>query len=200
MAKQRGRPRQYQREAALDAAIGVFWRRGYSATSLDDLATAMKMNRPSIYHAFGDKESIYQHALAQFIGRLRAEVGRRVSAEPDLKQALHNFYQAALDVYFSHAPASGCFAFCTATVEAIEHPRIRTLMKSLLEEIDALLTSRFRTAQVPTRRARHLDARSAANIAQAVLHSLAIRARVGESRASLDRMARAAVDVLVPAD
>ena len=59
-------------------AIGVFWAKGLSGTSLDDLASAMKMNRPSIYNAFGNKEEIYRRALARFCGQL--DLGRSQAA------------------------------------------------------------------------------------------------------------------------
>ena len=62
-AVKRGRPRAYDPDAALKAARDVFWVKGYAATSLDDIAEATGMNRPSLYAAFGDKEAIYLAAL-----------------------------------------------------------------------------------------------------------------------------------------
>ncbi len=55
-AKTRGRPRNFDPETALGRARDVFWDAGFSAASLDELAAAMEMNRPSVYAAFGDKE------------------------------------------------------------------------------------------------------------------------------------------------
>jgi len=67
MIKKRGRPQKYNSDEALDKAILVFWSKGFTATSLDDLANAMNMNRPSIYNAFGDKESVYRQAFSRFL-------------------------------------------------------------------------------------------------------------------------------------
>src|SRR5262249_13831611 len=55
----RGGPRQYDPELALAKAAAAFWKHGYAATSLDDLAAATGMNRPSLYAAFGDKRDLY---------------------------------------------------------------------------------------------------------------------------------------------
>ena len=66
----RGRPRQFNEDEALGAAMQLFWVQGLSATSLDELAAAMQMNRPSIYNAFGNKDDIYRKALARFCGQL----------------------------------------------------------------------------------------------------------------------------------
>jgi AcrR family transcriptional regulator len=186
----RGRPPQYDCEAALNAAMQTFWQHGYSATSLDDLARAMAMNRPSIYNAFGDKAALYAATLEHFIADLRDEVGRLVLAEPDLERALCNLYLGALAVYFAAEPARGCFVFCTAPVEAIEHPEIRALVGALLAELDDLLARKFRDARQAGAWTADGEPRQAARMAQAVLHSIALRARAGESRATLERFAR----------
>ena len=192
----RGRPRQYDREAALDQAVAAFWSRGYSATTLDDLVAAMGMNRPSIYNAFGDKESVYRHALRHFIAQMRSTVSARVLAEPNLAKALLNLYTGALEIYFGKAPAQGCFVFCTAPAEAVHLPEVREIVHRLIEELDALLAQKFRAAQETGALPSERDVRLSAKLAQAVLHSLALRARAGESRSALARMARGAAEML----
>ena len=62
----RGRPRAFDRKAALDAAMRLFWRKGYSATSIADLTAAMGIGSPSLYAAFGSKEQLYAEALDHY--------------------------------------------------------------------------------------------------------------------------------------
>ena len=69
-----GRPRLFDEDEALTGAMLQFWEKGLSATSLDDLAEAMNMNRPSIYNAFGKKDDIYRKTLARF--RTQLDDGR----------------------------------------------------------------------------------------------------------------------------
>jgi len=192
----RGRPRQYDRGEALDRATAAFWARGYSATTLDDLVAAMGMNRPSIYNAFGDKEAVYRLALEHFVEQMRTTVSERVLAEPKLEKALRNLYAGALDVYFDEERALGCFVFCTAPAEAVHLPEVRAIVAALIEELDELLARKFRDAAGRRRGAAGRDPRLSAKLAQAVLHSLALRARAGESRSALERMARAAAATL----
>src|SRR5690242_20201777 len=62
----RGRPRAFDSDAALDRAMEVFWSKGYEGTSMSDLTQAMGINRPSLYAAFGDKESLFRRAIERY--------------------------------------------------------------------------------------------------------------------------------------
>ena len=62
----RGRPREFDLDQALDAAINVFWSQGYEGTTLDDLTKAMGISRPSLYAAFGDKEATFKRAVERY--------------------------------------------------------------------------------------------------------------------------------------
>lgn len=192
----RGRPRQYDRETALNGALSVFSTKGFTATSLDDLASATGMNRPSLYNAFGDKESMYRETLEHFIAGLRDAIAKQVVAEPDLKKALQRFYKGALQEYFSDNPARGCFAFTTAPVESLTHPEFQRDIKALVDEIDALLMHKFSSAKAGGSYPNLVDPKLSAQVAQAVLHSLAIRSRAGDSKAALTSMAMHAVAML----
>src|ERR1041384_1958854 len=65
-SKPLGRPRDFDMEKALDAALHVFWKKGYEGASLTDLTEAMGINRPSLYAAFGNKEDLFRRALARY--------------------------------------------------------------------------------------------------------------------------------------
>src|SRR3712207_2285373 len=65
-ARGRGRPRKFDREAALALATHVFWSKGYEAASISDLTKAMGIGSPSLYAAFGSKEALYAEALQHY--------------------------------------------------------------------------------------------------------------------------------------
>ena len=194
--RRRGRPPKYNRETALDAAITLFSQHGYSGTSIDALADAMGMTKPSVYNAFGDKQSVYRLALEHFVDGMNAKLGVALERDAPLADALAAFYLGAIEVYFSLRPARGCFVFCTAPVEALEYPHVGTLVADVLEALDARLAERFRRAIDAGELDAGCDATACAKSAQAILHSLAIRARAGESRRSLERFARHAAHLL----
>ena len=112
MKRNRGRPRKFDADEALDKALLVFWTRGFAATSLDELAEAMSMRRPSVYNAFGDKESLYRAALGAFQKRLFVGL-RTLEDKDDPRKILERFFTQALDVYTAGETPLGCFIFCT---------------------------------------------------------------------------------------
>ena len=201
MARPRGRPRQFDEETVLDAAARVFWAKGLSAASLDDLAQAMAMNRPSIYAAFGDKEALYRKALAQFCARMESATEATLGAEADVRRGLERFYLAALEVYTAGEHPLGCMVMSTAVNAAPCHPEVEADLQAVLGNLDRLLARRFRSAaaegQIVSERDGGLAPATRARLAQAVLHSLSIRARAGESVRQLHRFVREGVDAVL---
>jgi len=190
-----GRPRLFDEDAALEGAMQLFWSRGFAATSLDDLADAMDMNRPSMANAFGDKEAIYRRALARFVAKLDERAGAPLLAEPVLEKAIERFFLDMLAIYFG-GEARGCLVFCTAPTEALARPAIRDDTRRIVRDLDDLLAKRFARAQRDGAFPADADCTAAAQMTQGMLHSLALRARIGASKASLAKLARYAARVL----
>ena len=82
----RGRPREFDDEAALDRAMRVFWEKGYQAASLTDLTRVMRINRPSLYAAFGNKEALFRRVLGRYLEGPAASL-RRALAQPTARHA-----------------------------------------------------------------------------------------------------------------
>lgn len=196
--KVRGRPRAYDPQTALQQALGVFWSTGYSGASLDSIATAAGMNRPSLYAAFGDKHALYIKALEQYWEFAAAAMHEALTdSDLTLRQALMRFYEGQLSIYFSgDGQARGCFAIGTATTEAVEDSEIRDVLSDRLSRLDADLETRLRAAIDSGELKGDTDPAALAVLASALLHSISIRARAGKSRAELTELARGAVSVI----
>jgi AcrR family transcriptional regulator len=196
--KGRGRPRAYDPQTALQQALGVFWSTGYSGASLDSIATAAGMNRPSLYAAFGDKHSLYIKALEQYWEVAAAEMQAALTDTGlTLREALLRFYEGQLSIYFSgEGQPRGCFAIGTATTEAVEDPEIRAVLSDRLSRLDADLEVRLQTAIESGELKNDVDAAALAVLASSLLHSISIRARAGKARAELSELARNAVSVI----
>jgi AcrR family transcriptional regulator len=196
--KGRGRPRAYDPQTALQQALGVFWSTGYSGASLDSIATAAGMNRPSLYAAFGDKHALYIKALEQYWESASAAMQEALmDKDLTLEQALMGFYEGQLSIYFSgEGQPRGCFAIGTATTEAVEDSAIREVLADRLSRLDTDLETRLRAAVSAGELKDDVDPAALAVLASSLLHSISIRARAGKSRAELTELARNAVNVI----
>ena len=197
MKRTRGRPKQYDEDTALQAAGEVFWAKGFSATSLDDLAKAMEMNRPSIYRAFGDKEAVYRKALMQFCQGMEAAFERTMLAEDDVREALASFYRDALAVYTSGVRPRGCLVMSTAVAAATSHPEIQADLLNVIRDLDQKIAKRLEQARQAGQLKVSFDATGRAAVAQSLLHSLSLRARAGETPSRLRRMIKDGVEAVL---
>ncbi|MBX3447748.1 MAG: TetR/AcrR family transcriptional regulator [Parvibaculaceae bacterium] len=168
----------------------TFWAAGFTGTSLDDLAAATGMNRPSLYAAFGDKKSIYLKSLDLYTESLREALRGIIQADVALADGLAAFYRGGIELYMSGEKGPrGCFVSCTAPAEAAVDDDIKAALSGVLGEIDRGLELLYRQAQKRGEISREADAAALARLAGAVLHSLALRARAGASRAELQAIA-----------
>jgi AcrR family transcriptional regulator len=193
----RGRPRAYDPDTALARATETFWAAGFAATSLDELSAATGMNRPSLYAAFGDKRALYLSTLERY--RDEAREGMREALAPDrpLAEALRRVYQKALSLYFSGDGAPrGCFLIGTAATEAVGDPAVRAALGGSLRMIDDAFEVRLRQARDEGELPSDADPAALARLASAVLHTLALRSRAGDSRAALEATADAAIALI----
>ena len=193
----RGRPRQFDEDEALTGAMLLFWEKGLSATSLDDLAIAMNMNRPSIYNAFGNKDAIYRKSLARFCGQLDKGMQETLDASTSVDIGLNAFFEQAIEVYCGSNPQMGCLMICTAPSEAVSNPEVGKDLKDLISRLDIGLSQRLARAQRNGEISVDLQPKLTAKLLQATLQTIALRARTGEPKASLRKLARYAVKTLV---
>lgn len=89
-----GTRREFDRNDALEKALLVFWRRGYEATSLDDLLEAMNIGRQSLYDTFGDKHSLFLEALERYVARRTEEIVSALDAAPSVRQGMDAIFMA----------------------------------------------------------------------------------------------------------
>jgi AcrR family transcriptional regulator len=195
--KLRGRPRAYDPEQALARVMDAFWRAGYSGTSLDQLSAATGMNRPSLYGAFGDKRALYLTTMDRYIAAGQQGMEQALRYDLPLGEALTGLYERALALYLPEGkPARGCFLVATAGTEAVADAEVRARLGNATRGIDRAFEARLRHAQKQGELDAAADPALLARVATGVLHTLAVRARAGDARASLRATANAAVDLI----
>ena len=187
--RRRGRPRAFDETDALDAVLERFWTKGFHGTSLDELAAAAGVNRPSLYAAFGDKQSLYLKALESFGDRMRATAASALERGESVEESLTNFYNAALDTYLGKGDVPrGCMVLTTAVADAPALPEIKAALARVLAEIDGVLVDRLGRSTAPQLRGDQTIL-AVAELATGLLINLATRARAGEGERKLRGMA-----------
>lgn len=193
----RGRPRSYDPEAALDSVLDVFWRAGYSASSMDDICEATGMNRPSVYAAFGDKRALYLKAIERYRGISRDQMRESLAGDGPIRQTLKGAYDRALDLYYSgHDTPLGCFMVGAVINEAVGDPEIRSALAEGLKRFDQAFTQAIERAQARGELPMARDAGTLGKIASSTLYYIATRSRAGEERAALEDFVDKTIEII----
>jgi AcrR family transcriptional regulator len=190
----RGRPRVFDRNAALDKAMKLFWVKGYEATSITDLTTALGIGPTSLYAAFGSKEQLYAEALQLYSTSYEHLVFGRFKTAPTAREAISAYLldSAAAMTGSDCGLPHGCMA-TLGTVAGDEHAALGGLMRTTRGGAYDVLIARLEKAveegELPT----SLDLPHLARYVQTVQSGMAIRARDGASREELQSVARIAM-------
>jgi TetR/AcrR family transcriptional regulator, copper-responsive repressor len=195
-SRPRGRPRAYDPDLALARARDTFWWAGYAGTTLDELAIEMRMNRPSIYAAFGGKEVLYLKAVARYADDSRAALANALAQARPLPEAIRGIYHAAARWYLAgDGGPRGCFLIGTAVTEARRNQEVRAIVESTLDAFTDIFADRFARAALEGELAPH-SATALAHVATATLNTIALRARTGAEPEVFDAIIDATVDVI----
>jgi AcrR family transcriptional regulator len=200
MPKPRGRPRKFDRAAALRRAMEVFWRHGYEGTSLSDLTAAMGINAPSLYAAFGCKEALFREAVALFAAIDGETTNRVLQQERTARGAVEAMLRHNADAYTNPETPSGCMIVLSAVTCTPEHEGVRDYCAECRRSAQDALKGRLERAVAEGDLPAGTDTAALAAFYTTVLQGLSIQARDGASRARLHAIvgcAMAAWDTLV---
>ena len=193
----RGRPRAYDKRQALQQSLRAFWAGGYAGTSLDDLSAATGMNRPSLYAAFGDKRALYLALVERYAQGGQQAMRAALAPDVPLPEGLLAVFDTALDMYFpAGGPPQGCFLVGTGVAAAGTDDAVRAQVGQAFKAFDHEFELRFQLAQQRGELAPGAEPAMLARLASALLHTLAMRSRVGDARAELRATAQAGVALL----
>ena len=190
------RPRKFDRDEALNAAKALFWRKGYDATTTDDLRHAMGIGRQSLYGSFGGKRPLYLEVLRRYnTESIIAQITRlRAAASPlaGIRELLLAFADDTVER--RKLGCMGIAAICTfgsddTDVSAISHAS-GAVLKSTLEEVLAKAKRLGETR--PT-----LNVRATAHFIQATMIGIKVSARAGANPKILRSIALTALEGLV---
>ncbi|MEU4692435.1 TetR/AcrR family transcriptional regulator [Actinoplanes sp. NPDC023714] len=178
---ERGRPRGFDADAALDRAIEVFWRHGYEGTSLTDLTEAMGINRPSMYAAFGNKEDLFRKAVARYAEADMA-YAREALEQPTARAVIESFLRANADALTRPDRPAGCLSVQGGLAGGTDNGHIAEFLAQSRAGGEKALADRL--AQAPDLPP-EIDPVALARYVMVVSEGNAVHAAAGASRAAL---------------
>jgi AcrR family transcriptional regulator len=188
-----GRPRAFDREAALHAAMLLFWQKGFLATSMNDLCDAMGIRSPSLYAAFGSKENLYIEAVQRYNADADRLIWNRVAEGATVREGIHNALHGAAQVLSGEAGnPTGCLVTMAIVDDGCIDTLADTVKASRLGGLNAFrsgLAGAVVTGELPDT----ADIDRLSRFFLSVVQGMAIQARDGASLDDLTGMADAAI-------
>lgn len=189
------RPREFDEAAALDAAMDCFWRGGYEATSVRDLAAEMGINGPSLYNTFGDKRALFRAALRRYVERSSRERIARLEGRLPPKEAIRAFIAEIVERSLDDQERRGCLLVNSALEIAPHDAELGAEIAARLSEIEAFFHRAVAAAQtegsVPPR-----DPADLARLLLGVILGVRVLARANPQRDLLEGVVRPALTLL----
>ncbi len=187
-----GRPREFDREAALQAAMIVFWRKGFASTSMNDLCEAMGIRSPSLYAAFGSKEALYLEAIDHYVRTIGPTVWDKLAAATARAGVEKLLLTATETLPESGEIPGGCMAVLGAVGD--EWPAaIANVVKQVRLDMLGNLQSRLQMAVTEGELPVTTDIERLSRFYLSVFQGMALQARDGASAAELKGVAASAM-------
>jgi AcrR family transcriptional regulator len=188
----RGRPRSFDRTAALAAATQLFWRKGYSATSIAELCAVMGIGSPSLYAAFGSKPALYLEALSHYEATQGVLIWSGLRNAATARGAVQDFLMASAAVLTAKGQPGGCMVTLASVGEKDAGALCDRLVAGRAGALSLLGARLARGAAEGELRA-GIDLKALARFYLGVQQGMSVQARDGAGCAELEAMARMAM-------
>lgn len=181
-----GRPRTFSEAEALDAAMRVFWEKGYEGTTLDDLTKTMGINRSSLYATFGDKETLFRKVIAHYSTGPMATLWKALE-QPTARDVVEALLRAAVNFLADPSHPKGCLTLqggmaCGSDAESVRRTMIDWRKSGL-----SRLQKRFQRAHQDGDLARDVDPKDLARYILIVMNGLGVQAANGATKTEMTR-------------
>ncbi|MGG8037025.1 TetR/AcrR family transcriptional regulator [Klebsiella aerogenes] len=187
--KSRGRPKVFDRDAALDKAMTLFWQHGYEATSLADLVEATGAKAPTLYAEFVNKEGLFRAVLDRYISRFAAKHEALLFDDhKTVDQALRDYFTAVATCFTSKDTPAGCFMINTSSALAASSTDIANTIKSRHAVQEQTLTQFLQQRQQRGELPAQGNVLQLAQFLNCMLQGMSISAREGADFATLKQI------------
>ncbi|MEV0319389.1 TetR/AcrR family transcriptional regulator [Streptomyces sp. NPDC050658] len=179
------RPREFDEDRVVTAAMETFWRHGYEGTSTRALCDSTGLGPSSLYNTFGGKHRLYVRALQRYYETSTAEQVEILRAAGPVKERLRDMMIHAVDADLDAADGRGCFAISAAVEIGGLDPEVREAVRRSFDRVEEELRTVVETGRRTGELRSTGDARTVARRVQSTYYGLRVLARVQDDRQAL---------------
>jgi len=190
----KGRPREFDVDDALAAALRVFWSRGYEAASLSELTEAMGITKPSLYAAFGNKEALFRKALDLYETEKLAYMHTALAA-PTARGVAEKLLRGALANFCTANEPKGCLGVISSVACGPEAESIKADIVARRASSERAMIERFARARDEGDLPAHVDPAGLTRWLTAILQGMSVQASAGASPAELEQLITTSLQV-----
>jgi AcrR family transcriptional regulator len=187
-----GRPRAFDMDEALDQALHVFWEKGYEGASICDLTEAMGINPPSLYAAFGNKETLFKKALNRYEA-VRDQIMEETFAAPTAREAMARLLEDTADRLSDKRNPTGCLMVQGALSGGEECEAVKKDLAARRAAGEVLIRERLKRGEREGDLPADADPAALARFVATVMQGMAVQASGGASRKELHEIADTAL-------
>ena len=188
-----GRPRAFDREQALEIALDLFWRHGFDGTTIPQLTTAMGISTPSLYAAFGSKDSLYREVVKLYLSRYTGFMSILFDEKVTVREAIEHALLAAAKQFTQAGHAPGCMISCAELTASPDNMALTVEMAGLRLASQDIIFNRLETARKIGELPNETDTASLAAFYAMVTQGMSVQARDGANATVLKRLAKMAM-------
>lgn len=194
--KPKGRPRSFNREQALKKALDLFWRKGFEPASVAELCSAMEINPPSLYSAFGNKARLFIEAVNYYERVYWQATWARLEETQEITEAIDRFFSEAADILLSPSAPCGCMVVLAAINVSAESADVVKAVSVLRQEGKDLFEKRLARAVQEKQLPAKTNTAALATVLNTLLEGMSIEAKDGASIGSLKSIGQHASKLL----
>jgi AcrR family transcriptional regulator len=187
-----GRPISFDKDAALEAAMLLFWERGYEGTSMADLTQAMGLNPSSIYAAYGDKHALFQLAVKRYM-EMRAQYAGKALEEPTLEKVVRALFDETVAFLTTPGHPPTCMTLAGAVGCSVEAKPARDLMTAIRKQNQIAIRKRLLKARQSGELPKGINLDDYTRYLSTIIAGLSIQAANGSTKQELKRTAKMAL-------
>ena len=191
--KRRGRPLSFDRNEALDKAILQFWKTGYETTGVAALTKAMGITAPSLYTAFGDKESLFLECVQRYTNPGPRSTPDQIREAPSAKEAARQLLEISARWFTQPKTPAGCLVAGASASGSDEARVVRATLTKIRSENQEALRKRAERDIRQGRLPKTANARALAAMTTALVQGMSTLAQDGADQKQLLELVQAAI-------